>query len=73
MLLAKGPSIMDVDIPAVAVPGSGTASPPLTVSQVGHDTANRRTLAALGFGTFVAALVFVVPPIFFPRWRPTCR
>jgi MFS transporter, DHA1 family, inner membrane transport protein len=58
---------MDVDIPVVAVPGSGTASPPLTVSHVGDDTANRRTLAALGFGTFVAALVFVVPPIFFPQ------
>ena len=56
---------MDVDVP-VLVPGSGTASPPLTVSQGGHDTANRRTLVALGFGTFVAALVFVIPPIFFP-------
>ena len=33
-------------------------------SPVGEDTANRRTLVALGFGTFVAALVFVVPSDF---------
>jgi predicted MFS family arabinose efflux permease len=27
----------------------------------------RRTLAALGLGTFVAALVFIIPPLFFPQ------
>ena len=30
-------------------------------------TTDRRTLVALGFGTFVAALVFVIPPLFFPQ------
>ena len=29
--------------------------------------ADRRTLIALGCGTFVAALVFVIPPLFFPQ------
>jgi MFS transporter, DHA1 family, inner membrane transport protein len=67
MILAKGLGAMDVDIPVVPVPSSGTGSPTLTVPQVSDDTANRRTLVALGFGTFVAALVFVVPPIFYPQ------
>ena len=58
---------MDVDIPVVPVPTVGATLPTLAVSQVVKDTANRRTLVALGLGTFVAALVFVVPPIFFPQ------
>ena len=30
-------------------------------------TTERRTLLALGFGTFVAALVLIIPPLFFPQ------
>jgi DHA1 family inner membrane transport protein len=36
-------------------------------------TANRRTLIALGYGTFVAALVVVIPPLFFPQMASEMR
>ena len=49
-----------VSIPLVEVPLT------VTESRVAR-AAGRRTLVALGFGTFVAALVFIIPPIFFPQ------
>ncbi len=49
-------SIVTVDDPAL----STAASPQAVASE-------RRTLIALGFGTFVGALVFIIPPLFFPQ------
>jgi MFS transporter, DHA1 family, inner membrane transport protein len=60
---------MDVDVPAVPisvvddVPVAIRESPVASAS----DTTDRRTLIALCFGTFVAALVFIIPPLFFPQ------
>ena len=60
---------MDVDVPVVPisvvdnVPVAITGSPLARASAA----ADRRTLIALGFGTFVAALVFIIPPLFFPQ------
>jgi predicted MFS family arabinose efflux permease len=47
-------SVGDSAVPAQAVPRRETST-------------ERRTLGALGYGTFVAALVLVIPPIFFPQ------
>ena len=61
---------MDLEIPdvplPVAMPVVVDALPSLAVSRLAAAT-ERRTLIALGFGTFVAALVYVIPPIFFPQ------
>jgi MFS transporter, DHA1 family, inner membrane transport protein len=60
---------MDADVQIV--PTTVVADVPSTSggAPVAHatDANDRRTLIALGFGTFVAALVFIVPPIFFPQ------
>lgn len=61
---------MDLEMPVVplpvTMPGVDDALPSLAVSRPAAAT-ERRPLIALGFGTFVAALVFVIPPIFFPQ------
>ena len=59
---------MAADVPVAPVPVGVDARPTPGEAPAAHagDAGGRRTLAALGFGTFVAALVFVVPPIFFP-------
>jgi len=49
-------SIVTVDDPA-----QSTAASPRAVAS------ERRPLIALGFGTFVGALVFIIPPLFFPQ------
>ena len=56
---------METDVPVVPIP---LVEAQLTVTElpIARD-AGRRTLVALGFGTFVAALVFIIPPIFFPE------
>jgi DHA1 family inner membrane transport protein len=59
---------MDADTPALSRvaseldPSSAPLSAPALV-----ESSERRTLIALGCGTFVAALVFVIPPLFFPQ------
>ncbi len=60
---------MDADVPVVPVAVVDDVLPTLGEGLVAHgvEAADRRTLVALGFGTFVAALVFVIPPIFFPQ------
>jgi DHA1 family inner membrane transport protein len=59
---------MDVEIPVapapIAIPAVADALPTLAPHLT--ETSDRRTLMALGFGTFVAALVLVIPPLFFP-------
>src|SRR5215218_2189366 len=60
---------MDADVPVLPVSVVDNILPAvgdLPVTHVAAGTA-RRTLVALGFGSFVAALVFVVPPLFFPQ------
>ncbi len=59
---------MDADLPVVPIAVVDDVLPALGDGAVAHgvDAAERRTLVALGFGAFVAALVFVIPPIFFP-------
>jgi predicted MFS family arabinose efflux permease len=59
---------MDADVPLVPIAVVDDALPTLGEGSGAHGVAgaDRRTLVALGFGTFVAALVFVIPPIFFP-------
>jgi predicted MFS family arabinose efflux permease len=65
---------MDAEIPAMP----GTIStvddtvPTVTASRIA-EVSERQTLIALGFSTFVAALVFVVPPIFFPQMAQELR
>jgi len=56
---------VDTDVPVVPI---RLVEAQLTVTElpIARD-AGRRTLVALGFGTFVAALVFIIPPIFFPE------
>lgn len=58
---------MDVELQTVPVSISSgdTALPVQSVPRLGESN-ERRTLVALGYGTFVAALVFVIPPLFFP-------
>ena len=61
---------MDADVPVVPISVVDDVLP--TLGEAARrsrraDAAARRTLVALGFGTFVAALVFIVPPIFFPQ------
>jgi predicted MFS family arabinose efflux permease len=60
---------MAADIPVVPVAVVDDALPTQGEGPVAHgvEAADRRTLVALGFGAFVAALVFVIPPIFFPQ------
>jgi MFS transporter, DHA1 family, inner membrane transport protein len=62
---AKGSLIVDADVPVASI---SVVDVPLTARdpQVAR-AADLRTLIALGFGTFVAALVFIIPPIFFPQ------
>jgi DHA1 family inner membrane transport protein len=60
---------MDADVPVLPVSVVDNILPAvgdLPVTHVAVGTA-RRTLVALGFGSFVAALVFVIPPLFFPQ------
>jgi MFS transporter, DHA1 family, inner membrane transport protein len=61
---------MDVEIPVapvpITIPALEDALPALAVPRLAA-ASERRTLVALSFGTFVAALVFVIPPIFFPQ------
>lgn len=66
---------MDANLPAAPLPVAADAPPALAAPSAGSvvDTANRRTLVALGYGTFVAALVFVVPPLFFPQMASDLR
>jgi hypothetical protein len=58
---------MDVELQTVPVSISSgdTALPVQSVPRLGESN-ERRTLVALGYGTFVAALEFVIPPLFFP-------
>jgi len=60
---------MAAEIPAVPVSVVDGSPPTLDDSLIASaiGAANRRTLVALGYGTFVAALVFVIPPLFFPQ------
>jgi DHA1 family inner membrane transport protein len=60
---------MAAEVPVVPISVVDDVPPTLDASSVDSaaDAANRRTLAALGFGAFVAALVFVIPPLFFPQ------
>jgi DHA1 family inner membrane transport protein len=62
---AKGSLIVDADVPVASI---SVVDVPLTARdpRVAR-AADLRTLIALGFGTFVAALVFIIPPIFFPQ------
>ena len=61
---------MEAEIPVVPVPsinsGINDALPALAMPHLAVTT-ERRTLLALGCGTFVAALVFIIPPLFFPQ------
>ena len=67
---------MDVEALAVSVPVTSSsideATPAQATSRLAA-TSERRMLITLGSGTFVATLVFVIPPLFFHRWRATCR
>ena len=60
---------MDADVPVAPISTVDDVLPkpggPALSSVAATD--DRRTLVALGFGTFVAALVFIIPPIFFPQ------
>src|SRR5215216_3825534 len=69
MPLPKGPFAMDAEVQVMPIPI--VADVPLTTggsraSRAG-DVSDRRTLTALCFATFVAALVFIIPPLFFPQ------
>jgi MFS transporter, DHA1 family, inner membrane transport protein len=56
---------VDTEVQVVPIP---VVDVPLTTSgSRAARTADLRILIALGFGTFVAALVFIIPPIFFPQ------
>jgi len=59
---------MDAEVPVVriSVDDVPIATRGLRVSRAAA-VADRRTLIALCFGTFVAALVFIIPPLFFPQ------
>lgn len=46
---------------------TSTSDPHTSASVPGVPATQRRALATLGLGTFVGALVFVVPPLFFPQ------
>ena len=67
--------MLDVDLPVAPLPLAADVPPTLAGPAVGSvvEAANRRTLVALGYGTFVAALVFVVPPLFFPQMASELR
>ena len=60
---------MDVDVPVVPIPVVTDVPVAVGGSPVARAAAaaDRRTLIALCFGTFVAALVFIIPPLFFPQ------
>lgn len=66
---------MAVDRSVASLPLADDVPPILVDSSAASviDTANHRTLVALGYGTFVAALVFVVPPLFFPQMASDLR
>jgi predicted MFS family arabinose efflux permease len=66
---------MDADVPVVPVSVVDNVLPTVGDLSVAHVVAGtaRRTLVALGFGSFVAALVFVVPPIFFSQMAADLR
>src|SRR3954469_20503792 len=69
-LTEKGMCAVNAEIPVMPVPSITSTVPDLVPSLVvPRPTAatERRTLVALGFGTFVAALVFIIPPLFFPQ------
>src|SRR3954464_10881471 len=61
---------MDADIPIVPapqlMPHLQIPAPAEAIPRLEQST-ERRTLLALGGGTFVGALVFIIPPLFFPQ------
>jgi predicted MFS family arabinose efflux permease len=66
---------LDIDLPVTPLPLADDAPPTPADPAIGSvvAAANHRTLVALGSGTFVAALVFVVPPLFFPQMASELR
>src|SRR3954471_14837942 len=61
---------MDAEIPVVPAPvltpHLQVLAPSVAMPGLVHRS-ERRTLVALGGGTFVGALVFIIPPLFFPQ------
>ena len=65
--------MLDVNIPVAPVitPDGATMAPAAVTSTITL-VSNLRLLIALCCGTFVMALLFIVPPRSFRRWRGSC-
>ena len=57
---------MSAEHPVAPLANLSDAGPEVSAIPLGPGAAGR-TLVALGYGTFVAALVLVIPPLFFPQ------
>jgi len=60
---------MDAEVQVMPIPAVDDVPPTTRGSRASRagDVSDRRTLIALCLGTFVAALVFIIPPLFFPQ------